>query len=343
MKFFNIDLHVSVVRDLRNIFESLGHSIDTYSLSGHNWVFAGEEVKRPQILNENNWFDLSEESIDSFYNHYKNKLDSYDGFVVTHTPILAKFYEKFNKPIIVVASTRYEHPFTNDKVKWQEINTFFETSKNLILTSNNLFDKNYCELFINKDFKFIESLCGYTDSKYSPTINRGVIYSKINFGNFNNFVYKTNMNRISWQDLYSHKCIVHFPYNVSTMSVFEQYYANVPLMFPSKKLIQEMLDNNIPILSELSYRAIKGLPPKSLFDLEEDPNNYTKQNLIKSLDYSDFCRLKNIIFFDSIEEIENKFKNVDFDLVSLLMKMENMEREQTVHNQWKSILDTINV
>ena len=26
---------------------------------------------------------------------------------------LAKFYEKFNKPIIVVASTRYEHPFTD--------------------------------------------------------------------------------------------------------------------------------------------------------------------------------------------------------------------------------------
>ena len=61
MKFFNIDLHVSVIRDLRLIFESLGHTVDTLSLSGHNWVFGNEKIKRPDILNESNWFDLSEE------------------------------------------------------------------------------------------------------------------------------------------------------------------------------------------------------------------------------------------------------------------------------------------
>lgn len=343
MKFFNIDLHVSVIRDLRFIFESLGHTVDTYSLSGHDWVFENEAVKKPDVLTQSNWSDLSEESLDKFFNHYKNKLDSYDGFIVTHTPILAKFYEKFNKPIIVVASTRYEHPFTDNKSEWSKINHFFETNENLILTSNNLFDKHYCELFINKEFNFIESLCAYTKTNYAPRKNKGIIYSKFNLGAIPNFLYKTQVGRISWNELYSHKCIVHFPYNVSTMSIFEQYYANVPLLLPSKQFMKEMIDNDVPLLSELTYRAIKGLPPLSLFSIKDDPNIYNKQSLKRSLDFADFYRFENVSYFDSINDLVNKFNELDFDLISLQMKMENMERESSVFSKWKSVLDEFNV
>lgn len=343
MKFFNIDLHVSVIRDLKTIFESLGHTVDTLSLSGHNWVFEDENIQKPDILNKNNWFDLSDESLDAFYNHYKDKLDSYDGFIVTHTPILARFYEKFNKPIIVVASTRYEHPFTDNKVEWQKINNFLETNKNLILTSNNLFDKYYCEMFVNKDFEFIESLCGYTYSKYSPTVDKGIIYSKFKLGNFPNFLYKSDLGRVSWDSLYSHRCIIHFPYNVSTMSIFEQYYANVPLLFPSKKMSQQMIDAGVPLLSELSYRSVRRLPPMSLFNVDYDPNNYNKENLIHSLDFADFHRFNNISYFDSVDDLINKYQKLDFDFISLQMKIENMEREEIVYSKWKNILEEINV
>ena len=39
MKFFNIDCHISVISDIKNIFESLGHSVDHWSLSGNRCVF----------------------------------------------------------------------------------------------------------------------------------------------------------------------------------------------------------------------------------------------------------------------------------------------------------------
>jgi len=343
MKFFNIDLHVSVIRDLRTIFESLGHTVDTLSLSGHNWVFGNENILRPDILNENNWSDISEESLNVFYSHYKDKLDSYDGFIVTHTPILAKFYEKFNKPIIIVASTRYEHPFTDNKVEWEKVNNFLETNENLILTSNNLFDKHYCEMFVNKNFKFIESLCAYTDSKHFPKINKGVIHSKFKLGKFSNFLYKSDLGRISWDNLYSYKCMVHFPYNVSTMSIFEQYYANVPLLFPSKKLLEQMINSDYPVLSELSYRSVKRLPPMSLFGIDFDPNDYNKQNLIYSLNFADFYRLKNVSYFNSANDLINKFNELDFNLISLQMKIENMERKEIVYSKWKNILEDIGV
>ena len=34
MKFFNIDLHVSVIADIRRIFNDLGHDVDDWTLSG---------------------------------------------------------------------------------------------------------------------------------------------------------------------------------------------------------------------------------------------------------------------------------------------------------------------
>jgi len=341
MKFFNIDLHVSVVRDLKIIFEQLGHTIDTYSLSGHNWVFPNENIQRPEVINENNWYDLSEESLSKFYKHYKDKLDHYDGFVVTHTPILAKFYEKFNKPIIVVASTRYEHPFSDDKEKWKEINQFYTTNKNLILTSNNLFDKHYCETFINREFKFIESICSYTNASYAPSKNRGVVYSKFNLKKLENFIHKNTLGRVSWSELYSHKCIAHFPYNISTMSIFEQYYANIPLLFPSKQFTRQ-LQESYPMYSEVSYRAVRGLPAKSLFGISDDINNYSVENIMKSLEYSDFYRFKNALYFDSFKDLENKFKEVNFDMVSFSMMQENSERWDSVCLSWKKTLEDIN-
>ena len=46
---FNIDLHISVIADLKNIFESLGHEVESKSLSGHTWVF-----EKPQDENQSN-------------------------------------------------------------------------------------------------------------------------------------------------------------------------------------------------------------------------------------------------------------------------------------------------
>jgi hypothetical protein len=43
-----------------------------------------------------------------------------------------------------------------------------------------------------------------------------------------------------WTVIYQRKALVHFPYEVSTMSNFEQYTAGVPLLFPSKRFLTEL-------------------------------------------------------------------------------------------------------
>lgn len=54
MNFFNIDCHVSVIADLKKIFENLGHEVTSWSISGHNWVF-GNYPKKIEIINEHSW------------------------------------------------------------------------------------------------------------------------------------------------------------------------------------------------------------------------------------------------------------------------------------------------
>ena len=47
----------------------------------------------------------------------------------------------------------------------------------------------------------------------------------------------------SWCQLFHHKALIHFPYEVSTMSLAEQYSAGVILLLPSKKFLQQLCEN----------------------------------------------------------------------------------------------------
>ncbi|MAF35772.1 hypothetical protein CL622_01495, partial [archaeon] len=123
MKFFNVDLHISVIEDIKTIFHDLGHEVDSKCMSFHTWVF-NRTVDHVDGIDQNNWRDISPEMCDRFYDRYKDELSKYDGFIVTHTPCFSLLYEKFNKPIITVASTRYEAPFTDDYSAWDSFNSF---------------------------------------------------------------------------------------------------------------------------------------------------------------------------------------------------------------------------
>lgn len=57
-KFFNIDLHCSVIRDVENIFNQLyGNKIkiDSNSISGHSLLLLNKPPSTKYILNRQNW------------------------------------------------------------------------------------------------------------------------------------------------------------------------------------------------------------------------------------------------------------------------------------------------
>ena len=100
MKIFNLDCHISVIADLKDIFESLGNEVVSWSVSGHNWVFK-REASKVDVVNENTWHGLDQRMCDMFYERYKDELSVYDAFLCTYPPSFCMLYEKFKKPIIM--------------------------------------------------------------------------------------------------------------------------------------------------------------------------------------------------------------------------------------------------
>ena len=49
----------------------------------------------------------------------------------------------------------------------------------------------------------------------------------------------------SWDEIYQRQGMIHFPYEMSSMSIFEQYSAGVPLLFPTKRLLSELIESRM--------------------------------------------------------------------------------------------------
>jgi hypothetical protein len=316
IRLLNIDLHISVISDVMHILKDIyGDKVEitNHSISGHNWVF-DRPTARPEIVNQFTWKRINEDMINRFAEHYESYCNQFDGFIVTHTPIFALLYEKFNKPVIVVNSCRYEQPYSwsDDMENWEWLNNKLANMKNLHIISNNKADQEYLKLGTGLDSIHVPSLCLYTNEKYTGTKDEVIKHGSLK-------------SPYKWSDLYSHKGIYHFPYEISTMSIFEQYSANIPLFFPSKKYLKE----------NGGLRSIYGkrVHPK----LEICMNN---EWWIERADYYDVENMKHIVYFDNLEDLEHKKSTTDFKKVSELMAEHNKVRKKKVYTQWKTLFDS---
>lgn len=300
MKFFNIDCHVSVIADIKKIFESLGHTVDSWSLSGHRWVFNLPQCNSP-VINSSNWKNLDEKMVEDFYIAHKNELDKYDAFICAYPPCFLKLFEEFNKPIIVIAATRYDHPFTNDATRLNWLEDSLRNNKNIIKIANNQFDQKYCEHFLGSKWEWIPSLCNYTGSQYKKNIDKFIVFSKFAIDAPNlKYIHQSQLGRYTWKDLYSYSGIIHFPYNVSTMSLFEQHTAGVPIFLPSIQYAIELIKNKTPIFSEIVFP--NNLP-------ERQANNFLNKEWLAYCDfYNGTVKTHQFNNIDEIKPNEIQFK-----------------------------------
>ena len=315
MKFFNIDCHVSVISDVKNIFEKFGHSVDHWSLSGHNWVFGFPPCPSP-VINSSNWRGLNEEMVEVFYDTHKNELDKYDAFICGYPIAFLKLFERFNKPIIVISAIRYDHPFSNDSKKLLWLEDSLKNNNTIVRITNNEFDQKYCEKFLGNKWQWIPSLCDYTNTTHKPKQRKSVVFSKFPLTSDNtDMVHQVNLGEYSWEDLYSFESIVHFPYNVSTMSIFEQYQAGVPLSIPSLSFALELISKGMPLFSEIVFSSRDSSRSRQAFLNEE------------WLSYSDFYNgTIKCSYFDSLDSVK---PNRSFG---------NESNKEFIYDKWESLL-----
>ena len=352
MKFFNIDLHVSVIEDMKYIFRDLGHEIVDWSISGHTKFFNKFPIHNG-VVGPGNWRDIDQAMCDRFYFKYKDMLAQYDGFICTYPPAFSMLYEKFNKPIIINIPIRYEAPFWDNRDGWLYFNDFLQRnidSGMVIPVANNKFDQAYFEMFVGRKCEWISSLCQYFPIKYRVDDTRRVLLNSFSDCPFRAFL-PFFRGEFNWKDYDRFKAMVHVPYNVSVMKIFEHYIANIPMMFPSKKFLLDMIFNwehKKSAMSQMSFNQIFCLPSKScLFDstLQHDPNNYNSresfENWIGYADFYDAENMPHIQFFDSERELQDMCGSLDLQKISDQMYHQNALREVVVYGKWEKILKTI--
>lgn len=354
MKFFNIDCHISVIEDLKNIFRECEHEVDSVLLSGHAWVF-GKPSMTMDVVSSTNWRHIDQKMCDDFYERYKHSFEDYDGFIVTYPPVFSMLFEKFNKPIIMMVPIRYEVPFSGKPDKWLWFNSFLQRtidSGQIIPVANSLYDKRYCEYFLDREFHYIPNLCNYTQVKYEPTKEQHLLESKALNLSHPKIVNKQSLGRYSWQQLTEYKSIINIPYNCSTMSMFEHYTSNIPTFVPSQEFLLDLcLDKHLPgIMSEVTWNQVENLKPgSSIFAnnpsrKNSDPNEYdSKETMRDWFSLSDFFSedMKHLCTFSSLEDLEKKLQTTDFKKVSSEMNIHNIERVRYTFNMWKQILGKI--
>lgn len=360
MKFFNIDLHISVIADVKRIFNDLGHEVDDWTLSGHGWVF-GRKRDKVDIIDHTNWLNLNKDMCDAFYKRYKDELNHYDGFICTHSPSFCLLYEKFKKPIITIAATRYEAPFWDDKQRWLWLNDYLQQRIDnglIIPIANNKLDKKYCEVYTNREWKHIPSLCEYTESFYNPKQNFFIYSSffplhwKMRFNALIKEKRKALKPGYRWQDLAEFKGIIHIPFNASTMSIFEQYTSSMPMFFPSYEFMLKLRKSSGSrgVLNQLTWREVHNLSPGHIIDYDNnqivgDINNYgnieEEKEWIKLSDFYDQEWMPHIQYFNSFSELSTLLKTTNTNDISQKMNDFNKIRKQKIYVLWEEALKTI--
>ncbi len=357
LRLFNLDVHVSVITDVRDIFAELGHEVTSWSISNHNWVF-GRKPDPVEIITQATWRGLDRDMCAAFRERYRGELERYDGFVVTHTPCLYLVFRDFGKPIIVVNSTRYEQPFTLDPERWSWLDAALRDGSSrgtLHVVSNNKADRCYLNRQAGIDSEWIPSLCRYTNSKYRPShqkflfvsrtakalslpssVHRQVVEPARTFRTWSG-----RPRGHAWQELYSFRGIVHLPYQVSAMSIFEQYTANVPLFFPTKELLLELhRAHPKAVLSELSNYQVLGREYHGTgLNRTEDPD--VIRQWIDLADYYDPEEMPEIQYFESFDHLAHLLETTDLEAVSERMRSHNAVRQHEAVGRWGRVLERL--
>jgi hypothetical protein len=316
-RVFNLDLHVSVIRDLQMELQRQGASITSWSISGHNHVFRRWFTKPDPVavVNASTWKTLDQNVIDRFQDRYRRFLNSFDGYVVTHTPVFAQLFQGLDRPLLVMASTRYEAPYTDRHGLWESLNEYLKCeviNGRMVLAANNRGDVDYLEYFIGIKPRYVPSLCDYLGTNWSGRGGDRVVQARsvrlageIVARSRGQIVdIRSSLPRhFTWAELTRLEEVLVIPYNISTMTLFELATAGVPVTVPSIDLLSDLYGKYEGVLDQLTWHQIYGLEVPR--EADNPCNSHRPEFLhwwLRRSDFYDQMLMPNVRTVDSWEE-----------------------------------------
>lgn len=373
MRFFNIDLHVSVISDVAANIHYLGHSVEENCMSGHWWALNKPRGYRGTSpgpngrvgygpINLATWEGifwrpvLPDDTMDVTEEVARKcpELADFDGFICCYPPSFAYLYGKFGKPIIVDVPVRYEWPFTQNVDHWNRWNRYLaagQDSGQIRLVGNSVYECRYYEYFTGRKMTYISSTCEYIDRfapKYAMVRNhQDVVWAMGEHAGCREAA--ANVPGVQFirdakpqymhTDIPQAKAVVWIPYNCSIMSFFEHYWLNIPIFVPSEKFLLELYARKAA-MSQFSwnYDHTGSLLPRVGTDLP-DPN--LREGVPAWLPFYDFYNRDehpHVVYFDSWADLKALLETTDLNLVSGKMTAHNIMRKERNIGEWKKII-----
>lgn len=314
---FNLDLHISVIADLSDQLKSKKFKLIQWSISSHNFVFR-KLFKIPdpvEYINHVSWRKLSPSLIEGFNSKYVKILQEVDFFVVTHTPSFVQIYERYQKPILCINSTRYEAPYSNSIEQWRKLNDSLRRgyeSGILTIWSNNKVDQGYLSQISGIQSDLVPSLCSYVGCKWKPKNQILIFIAKTE--KERNFLRKKLGDKwvsakeafgknYKYEKLANVSAVFFLPYQLSTMTLFELATMGVPVIVPSREFLKKLRCENLPILSELFYTSVDNMCDSLLSQGVEIDWLTDMDWWLDKADFYDSNLMPNVITVDSFEEV----------------------------------------
>jgi hypothetical protein len=142
-----------------------------------------------------------------------------------------------------------------------------------------------------------------------------------------------------YYEIAEHPGIIYVPYQVSVMSLFEQYRMNIPLFFPSLDLLTEW-HYKYCVINERTWDTVYGnrknasIIPGVLDSDIPDPNNEFDRGAIRYwLQFSDFYQWPHITYYNSTDDLAMKLITTNLVEVSKKMKIYNENLKKILHDQ----------
>lgn len=372
------DFHIAPPADLKHLFTATGmgilgsdvqiHMIDK-SLSAHCHI-THTCAQDLMVLNPENGLTLdpcpNELKLD-FFEAYQDdpEMQSVDAFLCNHAAALCEVFMPFTKPMIVLASTRYELGRHYDVERWREWNQNLELiakQPGSIVAANNAYDAEYIKYFTAiPDVPVIQSYCGYVDAIYTPMRleilvgpARGVnqlLYEDLESAAFRHGRYVFASIRelypsYTYEDLAAHPAMVILPYQVSFMSLFEAYRMAIPLFVPAPELLTRW-HLSLGVLFERTWATVEGAPqassmlrkhPRSTSRMKHDPNNeFSFDAILEWVQLADFYQWPHITRFHSFEDLMHKLDEADLPAISRKMQQHNARLVSQLKQQWSDV------
>ena len=384
---WSTDYHITPIADLKYLLSQFGIKIIDKSLSGAcgSMKTCAQDLK---VLTTGNGYHVGtnpERLSRQLFEAYKDdeEFRSVDAIVCFHPIATCQLYMPFNKSLIMISSTRYEHG-QHDAENWLRFNWMLQLASHNprhLIGGNSVYDADYIKYFTDVDAIYIPSFCGQITARYKAggtppksefllghshaSLHKdtgwggGLVWAEMRkwieeeqAKSSDEKIKKVVLKGINelyghyeYQDLANHPAIVHMPYQVSVMSMFEQYRMNVPLFYPSLRFLTQLQMDHAP-LSERTWARVYGRGQLVQSDILghtnswwPDPNNDRDAHALQFwLAKSDFYVKPHIQYYDSWADLLVRLTTTDLPAVSRHMADENARVEAKLKRQWKGLL-----